>query len=736
MENNEMKKRWIPVLLLALAVAVLIGVRFGIGMEYQRILEARDIEAIAPTAIAVVNSDTGVVVDGESLNYSAAIIETLGEGFALMSPAMAQSGLTQGIYSAILTFPSNVSERIVAFNTGNPERVQLEFRVNPELPESYYIRTHIELLNLQLAINLTVANTYVSSLFSQFHFAQDEMDTVFRNNEQKLTAMGIVELKDFTPDLELDILPYVEFEPEEADTSEHFLTVTGFAEQVRDIFSLNFELAATSYEIMREAILPLVGPMSEQRTDWIADISGWNTGWYNFANTSGDHFDEVLGHQGDLEYWRENRALPWFSQLGVRYNELYYWYGRLSTWYGDADSWYTIAEGRVDKFNNMLSDFNIWREGSGVPALEDALLIANSPPTEDDVLYCICECIHECLCLSCDCPSDMTLCNCDDCICSSTICIPGECLLLPPLAVRVHDPDCETYREIALSDKKDDWVDDIILNIESAILTNPEAVANLIAAVRPFSFTDLQTLSDFAGEPHNERPITEAPSVGPPPLWDFEENPTPPPAPLDPQPTPDELFASIYGIEFWLGEFSIEDYRDHDYLWLGVVPLLEAYYNYLEFIRADLSFQFMENVFMLFDVRAEYVEYLSNLRLTALESEYDVRAYLQGTLYEFFEAVNNSGQDTHDRLTGFTGMLPESRTAAGINQDVVNFTIAPFEFVTPFVRADFEIDTITVSDAFEVLLWVAVAILAIFLIIAVTLTTIEIVKKLKAESKS
>ena len=138
---------------------------------------------------------------------------------------------------------------------------------------------------------------------------------------------------------------------------------------------------------------------------------------------------------------------------------------------------------------------------------------------------------------------------------------------------------------------------------------------------------------------------------------------------------------------------------------------------------------------MLFDVRSEYIEYLNYLRTSALESEYDVRTDLQATIYEFYNVAHGSGQDTYERLSSFTGMLPESRTAAGINQELVNFTIAPFEFMTPVVRAEIRTDIVTTSNLLDFLLLLALIILAILVILAVTLTVIEYVKKMKAESK-
>ena len=110
------------------------------------------------------------------------IIETLDANFTLVSPAMAESGFESGAYGAGTTFPSDVSSRIVSFNTQHPQRVRLEFRINPYLAEADYIDLHRQIMNLQVAVNTTLAHTYVSSIISQFHNAQNHADAIFINN--------------------------------------------------------------------------------------------------------------------------------------------------------------------------------------------------------------------------------------------------------------------------------------------------------------------------------------------------------------------------------------------------------------------------------------------------------------------------------------------------------------------------------------------------------------------------
>ncbi|MCL2425576.1 MAG: hypothetical protein FWD05_04470 [Oscillospiraceae bacterium] len=755
-----MKKRWIPVILLSLVVAILIGLRFGTDMEQQRFLEAADIESIAPEAIAVVNSDTGAAMDGVILNYSAAIIDTLGDGFILVSPAMAQTGLEQGVYSAILTFPSHVSERIVAFNTETPERVQLEFRVNPNLAESNYIMTHLELLNLQLAINTTVANTYVTSLFSQFHTAQDEMGAVFRNNITSREAIDVVYLRDFTPDLDLDFLPEVPFEPNEADTSEHLQSVAGFAEEVRRIYRSNFELAATIYSGMRDTFDPLVDGFDDERAAWIREASAWIADWVQFSGEVDDFFALVIGHQGDLVEWRANEAMDWHGELEDWHDGVEDWYDALVLWYGapgvpnTAREWFGRAESQVAAVNWEINEMSSrWNDFFAPPLWTNVRAQAELLPTMESVnpdCTCICPCepIPTCTCdtcgLSCNCSDVGTgscgaSCACPSDNCCMGVCLPGDC----PLTTNpdhIHTAACLQNKADELSDYiLNNWAPGFISAFNSVLIpTNAEFIADWIVDTDGITFSLSEVDEDMPPPPTLDGDVEQANRREVPPEWNDEdedyEPPTRPEEEDELPPDPHEILAGIHEINYLLQRFNVGDFMP-DELSEEVGVMLAAYSSYLDFIRADLSFQFMENIFMLFDVRSEYIEYLNYLRTSALESEYDVRTDLQATIYEFYNVAHGSGQDTYERLSSFTGMLPESRTAAGINQELVNFTIAPFEFMTPVVRAEIRTDIVTTSNLLDFLLLLALIILAILVILAVTLTVIEYVKKMKAESK-
>jgi hypothetical protein len=349
-----MKKRWIPFILMCLAVAFLAGQLLGAQSqaEHQGALMAS--QNAMQTTIAVINADVGMYVDGERQNFSAAIIDTLGEDFVLVSPAMAHSGYTSGLYAAIITFPSNVSQRVLSFNSYNPQQVRLEFQVNPHLPESAFIETYTRIMDLQMAINTTIAYTYVISLFGGLHAAQDHAGSIFQNNDANMTALDIVNMQRFTPSLQLDSLPALPLDPNAPVTTHFLLGVTDFAEIVSTLYLGSFQTAANDYMDMREVLIAMTDYFPEQENMWMEALEDWSDIFARHGEDIQAYSTVVRSHQQDLLDWH-SRADTWNEGLAGHQEELEEWHNEIYTW---SDY---LAEHRQNALDWTLSAYG-WSE--------------------------------------------------------------------------------------------------------------------------------------------------------------------------------------------------------------------------------------------------------------------------------------------------------------------------------------------------------------------------------------
>ena len=361
-----MKKRWIPFMLCFMAVAFMAGQFFGASAQVEH-QEARvETQAIMETTIAVINADIGSYVDGERQNFSAAIIDTLDENFVLVSPAMAYTGLSLGIYGAVITFPSHVSERVLSFNTHNPEQVRLEFQINPNLPEQDFIETHTRIMDLQMAINTSIAYTYVSSIFEQFHAAQDEVERIFLNDQAQLEALDDVTMEQFTASLQLDRLPDLPLSPNAPVTSHFMTSVTDFAELVMGIYQGSFDSAVEDYLYMREGLVAMTEHFPEQEREWMQALDVWSDIFTDYGDSLQAYSDLVRRHQLELEDWYM-RASFWSEDLAWYQENLEEWFGDIDNWNNylldheqNSFEWFMFAMGWQDDLTMYQMELDFW----------------------------------------------------------------------------------------------------------------------------------------------------------------------------------------------------------------------------------------------------------------------------------------------------------------------------------------------------------------------------------------
>ena len=374
-----MKKRWIPLIIACMIAVFTFGLRFGAESETERQLDIQAAQRSLSTTIAVVNGDAGIMVNDEVYNYSAAIINTLGDDFVLVSPAMAQTGFMNGTYGAIVTFPASVSARVLSFNAVWPERVQLEFQINPNLSEREYLETFIAITELQMAINTTLASTYVSSILRQFHDAQDQVDGVFQNNLADLLAVEFITLSDFTANLELDEVPFIPLEPNELDTPFYMDHVSAFAEDVSHWYLQSYALASNQFLWMRDGLIRLTDNFPAQEDNWMNMLMAWTQYSEDYGELLDIYAEEVHAHEEALFAWHLDNV-DWNESLETYQTQIFDLHELSNLWLEHAELWhkdylsflravtdYSVAitahQGELDSsLTPVLDDLTLWQE--------------------------------------------------------------------------------------------------------------------------------------------------------------------------------------------------------------------------------------------------------------------------------------------------------------------------------------------------------------------------------------
>jgi len=149
---------------------------------------------------------------------------------------------------------------------------------------------------------------------------------------------------------------------------------------------------------------------------------------------------------------------------------------------------------------------------------------------------------------------------------------------------------------------------------------------------------------------------------------------------VGPPPRPDDFWASLDFMHNQLYSFDVGEFLSDDILRM-VDHSLQNYDMFLQSVRYDISFLFQDNIWLMHDIHFEYEQWLHNLRHDAMMANFAEQDALQNAIEIFTEARETTHEDTQQRLGVFASMMPESRTAAGINQQLVDFAVMPFYFV-------------------------------------------------------
>ncbi|MDR2600043.1 MAG: hypothetical protein LBC73_07185 [Oscillospiraceae bacterium] len=580
-------------------------------------------QRIVHTTIAVVNMDLGVEVYGERQNYSAAIINTLDKDYVLVSAGIAESGFESGAYGAVITFPSNVSERILSFNSNRPERVELEFQVSRDLSEADYIDTHLKIMNLQVSINTTIAQTYVSSMFLQFHNAQNHLELVFNNNLDNLTSIDAIRLPAFTSSLALDRLPEIPLETEGTDTSQHTITVANFAEMVSGVYLNSYEAASQSYLSMREGLYGLIDELPRQEDYWMDKLAAWAMVKIEYSDELDGFTEKLMDYADELDAWLEN---------------MYDWYDDATDWHTEIRNSYNVAI----LYINEVSEY--------VEILSNSINPVLSELQE----------IYELLNSAYDLTDDET-----------ALLLLGEIIS--------------------------------IINLDNLTLST---FYELFDEMPDNSMLDFPNEFDLRIPPSNLTPA-------------FTELPPTKPTNLQP-PRPDDFWKSLNSLQTQLSEFNIDEFLSDD-VHRMVLGFLRSFDDFLGFLSNDMDRQFDINLLELYNIRLAYIDYLSDLREGTLQGEADEQDRLRDDLSNIIFTHETNHNNTYAMLSDFAGMMPESRRPTGMNRELIDFTVAPFEFVSLETRlAKLNTEVIQErSDAIaleEVIIIVVVAVLVISLI--------------------
>lgn len=349
-----MKKYYILLNILGLFFVLVAGIWAGMLWQNAHMVKESAYEEKHGTDIAVVNQDLGIPIDDQTINYANAVIETLGSDYTVVSLSAAETGLDNGTYGAVVTFPASFSENILSINQNNPRQAVLDLAVSKRLPEDSYISLYTKLISMEQQVNNNMAYAYVESVFGELHSAQDDVKKLLANDETDMSAVEKVRLAKYIEMLDLGDIPKVEFNPVSPDFEALLAKVQTIADDMNQVYVDSYAVAQAEYSEVQKQISDYEKTITEQSDAWIAAMNAW----------AGD----VSGDKTDLEKWRKE-AEKYHEDEG-KYRK------RVDAYKEALDEWGTNANTRIseietgaetatseinrkiDSCQNVLSNYN------------------------------------------------------------------------------------------------------------------------------------------------------------------------------------------------------------------------------------------------------------------------------------------------------------------------------------------------------------------------------------------
>ena len=269
----------IIIFFLILALGIVIGI-WGTKWHVNKKQEAeskKNTELITDK-IAIVNLDTGVMVDEENVNYANKLLTDLEDNFLFTGLEDARTGYETGIYAGYMVIPATFSQGVVSLND-MPVRTEITYAINEELAPEVKEQVIYDVMEFMAELDDKISYMYMHSVMDEFHDAQDEADIVMKNDLAEKEAINAIEAKDLVALAPVTEITEVENNIEPVDVSEYMAINLELTSQVGTKYREYIMESEVEHQKLNESATSLMKEMSNMdplisEIDFMHDAEG------------------------------------------------------------------------------------------------------------------------------------------------------------------------------------------------------------------------------------------------------------------------------------------------------------------------------------------------------------------------------------------------------------------------------------------------------------------------------
>ena len=212
--------------------------------------------------IAVVNADTGTMVNGEKKFYASELMGFPDTNFKSTGLEDAREGIVDGRYAAYILIPENFSASIESVNR-EPEKSQITYEIYDNLRQDVQTKVVNDVHNFILTLSTNISYIYVDAILEEMHAVQDDSEMIMQNDIADMEAIIGVETADLIAAVEYEPLEVTEIEIEYMDLTDDYERVNNTVEEIYNTYIANMQKAEEEFAAIKERSVGLGNLLTE-----------------------------------------------------------------------------------------------------------------------------------------------------------------------------------------------------------------------------------------------------------------------------------------------------------------------------------------------------------------------------------------------------------------------------------------------------------------------------------------
>jgi uncharacterized phage infection (PIP) family protein YhgE len=335
-----------------LVLALYAGDYFGVGTEKAAGISTQESNYLKHVnnrspKIAIVNLDDGIFRQGQNKSYSDDLLSGMDEAYKAMAYTVAEEGLANGDIDAIITIPSDFSNKVTGIDLKSPEKISLGYETNKNLPSDRLIETSEKVALFQNLFNYKLSYTYIYSLYEELHSAQDQSTKLIGYNEENIKAVETLDMRDFAEDLSLGELPeaILELIDYKENVSSSIASTSTYINDIVQIYESSYSKAKEEYKTKSDAFSSEAGIVNNKINEFTASAITYNT-------NTGEWVEGAKNWASEVNTWKDT------GEYATWMNDTSEWVTQLPT---DVGNWFTEGDGA-----QWITDAAIWIDSANV----------------------------------------------------------------------------------------------------------------------------------------------------------------------------------------------------------------------------------------------------------------------------------------------------------------------------------------------------------------------------------